>query len=163
MEELLDSVPVRYLKGLKSIVLSNQSALTRNQRRQKVWSRKRKHRLADARGAYYRPTSSSPAAVWLYVDNILKSSPAWTLRIPLLRYVELGEVLFHEVGHHIHAAHIPVYDGAENVAENWSRTLRRQFFRKHYWYLTPFRYPLLLLIRLARRVAVTLRGRTQKA
>jgi hypothetical protein len=162
VEELLDCVPATYLRGLKKVVLTNQSALTRDQRRQKIWGRGRKYRLAEARGAYYQATSSSPATVWLYVDNILKSSPAWTLRIPLVRYVEFGEVLFHEIGHHIHAVHIPVYDGKENVAEDWSRKLRRQFFRKHYWYLVPFRYPLSLLLKLVLRIVKALRGTTQR-
>src|SRR6266852_945495 len=73
LEDPLDAVPPKYLVGLKTIVLANQSALTRNQRRQKIWSRNRKIRLAEARGSYYRATESSPATVWLYVDNILLS------------------------------------------------------------------------------------------
>jgi len=157
VEQLLGSVPANYLRGLKAIVLSNQRALTRNQRRQKIWGRGRKHRLAEARGAYYGATNSSPATVWLYVDNILKMSPPWTLRIPVVRYAELGEVLFHEIGHHIHAVHVPVYDGKENVAEDWSRRLGRQFFRKHYWYLVPFRYPLSVLVKSALRIVKSLR------
>lgn len=162
VEELLDSVSADYLKGLKTIVLCNQAALTHDQRRQKVWGRGRKYRLAEARGAYYRATNSRPATVWLYVDNILKASPPWSLRIPVARYAEFGEVLFHEIGHHIHAVHIPIYDGKENVAEDWSRRLRRQFFRKHYWYLVPFRYPLSVLLNLALRVTAR-RTTTPKA
>ena len=52
LEDLLDGVPAKYLVGLKTIVLVNHSALTRNQRRQKTWSRNRKIRLAAARGCY---------------------------------------------------------------------------------------------------------------
>jgi hypothetical protein len=148
VEELVESVPRNYLKGLKTIVLCNRAALTRDQRRQKVWGRGRKYRLVEARGAYYRATNSRPATVWLYVDNILKASPAWMLRIPVACYAEFGEVLFHEIGHHIHTVHVPIYDGKENVAEDWSRKLTQQFFRKHYWYLVPFRYPLLALVKM---------------
>lgn len=148
LEELLGSVPAKYLKGLKSIVLCNSAALTRDQRRQKIWGRRRKYRLAEARGAYYRATNSRPATVWLFVDNILKPWPSWIFRIPIFCYADLGEVLFHEIGHHIHAAHIPVYDGKENVAEDWSRKLRGQFLRKRYWYLVP----LSPVVRLALRV-----------
>jgi hypothetical protein len=154
---LLDCVSANYLRGLQAIILANQAALTRNQRRQKIWSRNRKIRLAEARGAYYRATGSSPAIVWLYVDNILKASPPWTLKIPLVRYAEFGEVLYHEIGHHIHAAHEPVHEGKENVAENWSKRLRRQFFRRRYWYLVPFRYPMLLLIKIALRITEAFR------
>jgi len=74
VETLLESVPPKYTVGLKTVVLTNQSALARNQRRQKIWQRGRKHRLANARGAYYRATRSTPATVWLYVDT--SSSPS---------------------------------------------------------------------------------------
>jgi hypothetical protein len=158
---LLDCVSVDYLRGLKAIILANQAALTRNQRRQKIWSRNRKTRLTSARGAYYRATRSSPAIVWLYVDNILKGTPAWTLKVPIARYAEFGEVLYHEIGHHIHAAHEPVHEGKENVAEDWSKRLGRQFFRRHYWYLVPFRYPMLLLIKAALRIIKAFRRRRQ--
>jgi len=84
VENLLESVPKNYLAGLKTIVLTNHSTLTRDQRRQKVWQRGRKLKLARVRGAYYRATRSRPAVVWLYVDNIFRSQPAWTLRVPFL-------------------------------------------------------------------------------
>jgi len=162
INDLVDCVPPNHLVGLKSIILTNQAALTRDQRRQKVWGRRRKYRLAEVRGAYYRATNSRPATVWLYVDNILKGTPAWTLRVPLVRYAEFGEVLYHEVGHHIHAAHKPIHDGPENVADAWSRKLSINFFRKHYWYLVPVRYPLLLLTRLALWVTQSLRNATRR-
>jgi len=152
VETLLESVPPKYTVGLKTVVLTNQSALARNQRRQKIWQRGRKHRLANARGAYYRATRSTPATVWLYVGNILQSQPGWTLRVPILRYLSLGPVLYHEIGHHIHAVHRPVYDGKENVAEKWSSYLSGQFLRKHYWYARPVLYMMWLMIRVIKRV-----------
>jgi hypothetical protein len=90
------------------------------------------YRLAESLGSYSRAWKSSPATVWLYVDNIAKGAPPWVLVVPLLRYVVVGDVLYHEIGHHIHAVHRPVYDGKENVAEDWSRRLGRQFIRKRY-------------------------------
>src|SRR5580693_3762752 len=72
VENLLASVPKKYLVGLRTIVLTNRSGLTKNQQRQKIWGRKGKSKLADARGAYYRATTSRPASVWLYVDNIFQ-------------------------------------------------------------------------------------------
>ena len=140
VEMLLRYVPQEYLVGLKSIVLTNRAALNRNQRRQKIWSRNRKVRLAECRGSYSREWKSSPATVWLYVDNILQSEPEALRRIPILRYYSTGEVLYHEIGHHIHSVHEPVYEGRENVAEDWSRRLWRHFLRTRYWYLTPFLY-----------------------
>jgi hypothetical protein len=158
VEGLLEYVPPHYLRGLDKIVLTNQSALTRDQRRQKIWGRRRKYRLAEARGAYSESTNSSPAMVWLFVDNMLKSQPTWALKTPLLRYSEFGEVLYHEIGHHIHAVHEPVHRGKENVAENWSKKLRWEFFRSRYWYLIPIRYPLLLLTKLAVRILQSIRN-----
>lgn len=160
VEDLLKSVPPKYLVGLKTIVLTNREALTRDQRRQRVWSRSRKVRLAEVRGAYYRSTRTSPASVTLYVDNILASHvPPWITKVPFLRYCDLDTVLFHEIGHHIHAAHVRVYEGKENIAEDWSRTLKRRFFRRHYWYALPLLYPLSLAIRLAKRIMTAANSR----
>lgn len=138
VETLLRYVPSEYLAGLATIILTNSSALTRDKRKQKVWSRNRKVRLAECLGSYSRASQSSPAAVWLYVDNIVKVESPWWEKVPLLRYAALADVLYHEIGHHIHSVHRPVYDGRENVAEDWSRKLWRRFCRKHYWYLLPF-------------------------
>jgi hypothetical protein len=141
IEDLVSAVPPGYLAGLKTILLTNQSALTRDQRRQKVSGRKGKYSLAKAAGAYYKATNSSPAYVLLLIDNILSSSPSWALQVPYFRYTVLSETLYHEIGHHIHAARLPVHDGKENVAEDWQRKLDRIFIRKRFWYLRPISYP----------------------
>jgi hypothetical protein len=142
VETLLCYVPPKYLVGLKAIVLTNQAGLTRNKRKQKVWSRNRKVRLAESLGSYSHSSRSSPATVWLYVDNIVDSGIAWWKWVPVLRYVVPGNVLYHEIGHHIHAEHRPVHEGRENVAEDWSSKLMRNFYRRHYWYIFPFLYVL---------------------
>jgi hypothetical protein len=152
LDELLDAVPTKYLVGLKTILLTNRTALTRDQRRQKTWSRNRKIRLADARGWYQGASRSSPASICLYVDNILQSEQPWMRRVPLLRYEALGTVLYHEIGHHIHAVHKPIFAGKENVAEDWSRKLFVRFLRLRYWYLKPLFYPPALIARLVRRL-----------
>lgn len=137
VEELLTAVPSEYLTGLKSIVLTNRSALSRDQRRQKIRQGGRNHEFAKSQGAYYRATRSRPATVWLFVDNILDSLPGWALRIPMVRWVLVGSVLYHEIGHHIHRVHKPVYRDKEDVAEDWSAKLGFRFFRKRYWYFRP--------------------------
>ena len=152
LDDLLDAVPPKYLIGLKTIVLANRSALTRDQRRQKTWSRNRKIRLVEARGSYYQARTSSPATVWLYVDNILRSEDPWFRRLPILRYYALATVLYHEIGHHIHAVHKPIFQGKEVVAEDWSKKLFGRFCRLRYWYLRPFVYPIWLSIELVRRI-----------
>jgi hypothetical protein len=142
VETLLRYVPPKYLVGLKTIVLTNRAGLTRSKRKQRVWSRNRMVRLADSLGSYSRASRSSPATVWLYVDNICRQQAEWFRWIPLLRYAVSADVLYHEIGHHIHTVHRRVHDGRENVAEDWSRKLSGHFWRKHYWYLLPLLYPL---------------------
>ena len=140
VETLLRFVPPKYLVGLKTIVLTNRAGLTGNKRKQKVRSRNRTVRLADCLGSYSSAGRNSTATVWLYVDNIVKAELSWCRWVPLLRYTMPAEVLYHGIGHHIHAVHRPIHEGAENVAEDWGRRLWRGFLRQHYWYLTPFLY-----------------------
>jgi hypothetical protein len=64
----------------------------------------------------------------------------WELRTALLCYEPLATVLYHEIDHHIHAEHKPVYEGKENVAEDWSRKLSGRFYFQHYWHLKPLFY-----------------------
>ena len=159
VDTLLRYVPRKYLVGLKTIVLTNRAGLTRDKRRQKVWSRNRKVRLAESMGSYSRAWRSSPATVWLYVDNIVEAGATWWNWVPVLRYMIPAEVLYHEIGHHIHTEHRPVHEGRENVAEDWSGKLWGNFCRKHYWYLFPFLY---VLARLASPIAKRMK-RTPKA
>ena len=146
IETLLKYVPPKYLVGLETIVLTNREGLTRDQRRQKVWSRNRKIRLADALGSYSAASKSSQATVWLYVDNICAAESSWWRKVPLLRYMRPSDVLYHEIGHHIHKAHRPEYTEREDVAEDWGRKLWGRFLRKHYWYLFPVLYVLARLL-----------------
>lgn len=138
VEELLTAVPPEYLAGLRSIVLTNRSALSRDQRRQKIRQGGRNHEFAKSQGAYYRATRSRPAAVWLFADNILDAIPKWFIRLPFVRYVVVGGVLYHEIGHHIHRTCRPIYRDKEAIAEDWSTKLGYRFFRKRYWYFRPF-------------------------
>lgn len=145
VETLLKYVPAKYLVGLKTVVLTNQAAFARDKQKQKVWSRKRKLRLADLRGSYTRAWQSSPAVVWLYVDNIISAEDWWWKWVPLYRYIFVSDVLYHEIGHHIHTVHKPIYDEREDVAEDWRKKLFALFVRKHYWYWLPVLYPVALV------------------
>ena len=145
VEDLVAFLPSRHLVGLKTILLTNSAAVTPRQRRQKIFQRGRKHKLVEARGAYYRATPSRQAYVTLFVDNILKAWSPGELRFSFFRRMMIAEILYHEVGHHIHTVHRPVFDGRENVAGNWERKLSQAYLRKHYWYLIPFRRPILLM------------------
>jgi len=68
----------------------------------------------------------------------------------------LGDVLFHELGHHIHQLHIPEHEGPENVAEKWSKKLRGKLLRKRYWYLMSLLYPLARLYRWSKQLSKAL-------
>ena len=150
VETLLAYVPPKYLAGLKTIILTNSSGLSRERRRQKTWSRNRKVRLSECGGFYSRATRSSPATVSLYVDNIVRDLPRWMSRPPVVRYMVPSDVLYHEIGHHIHAVHKPIHEQREDVAEEWTHKLWSHFLRKHYWYLLPVLYPPALLFKFAK-------------
>lgn len=152
LNELLSAVPSKYLLGLRRIILANQSALTRDQRRQKIWSGGHKIHLSLARGAYYKASRNSTATIWLYVDNILRSEDPWWRKISILRYQTLAGVLYHELGHHIHATQEPQHADKETVAEEWSHKLSGQFYRRRYRYLMPVFYPLGLVFAAIRRI-----------
>jgi hypothetical protein len=132
VELLVKYVPAKYLVGLKTIVLTNRSALSRDRRRKKVWTRNRKVRVSESMGSYSRSGKSAPATVWLYVDNMLDIDSTWWSRGPRIRCFGVSEVLYHEIGHHIHSVHKPVHEGRENVAEDWRRRLQDDFFREHF-------------------------------
>jgi hypothetical protein len=160
IETLLLYIPPKYLTGLKTIVLTNRSGLTRDKRRQKVWSRNRKILLADASGSYSRATKSSPATVWLYVDNLARNA-GWMLRVPFLCYMMPADVLYHEVGHHIHTVHKPIHEEREDVAQDWSGKLYADFVRKRYWYIYPFLYIVARIVSpIAKRLKRRSRGRS---
>jgi hypothetical protein len=108
VEMLLSYVPQKYFVGLKTIILTNKAGMTRDKRRQKVWSRNRKIILADALGSYSAATRSSPASVSLHVDNIVDSDPDWFRRLPVFGHGTLAHVLYHEIGHYIHRTTRPV-------------------------------------------------------
>jgi hypothetical protein len=148
VDDLLKAVPPRHLIGLNTIVLTNQAAQLRKRKQQKIWSRNHKIKLVETLVYYSGASRSSRASITLHIDNILKRAPSRELRIPFVRYYPLAGALYHEIGHHIHAEHNPIYEGKESVAEDWSDKLSQRFYRTHYWYLIPLLRPLVFLIEL---------------
>ena len=78
----------------------------------------------------------------------LKGFPS---RIPMLRDIVFGHVLFHEIGHHIHNTVRPEYDQKEDVADKWAGKLNGDFVRKKYWYALPILIPVLTVYKFIRR------------
>jgi hypothetical protein len=146
VRKLIRTVPEKYLQGLESVVLTNQSGLSRKRRLGKVTSRKRRHPRSSITGLYHPAYRGEKAWIELFVDKIEFSAyGCWW--IPLLREMAFGMVLFHEIGHHIDYMMKPGIREKEDVADDWRKKLFMNFFRKKYWYLIPVRKPLVLLLK----------------
>ena len=123
VEDLLRQVSEMHLAGLRAVVLTNAGGLARKRRRARTWTRNRKIAIAEARGVYHGHWKGQPPWIELFVDRICDGIPSWALRFPFLRELMFAEVLFHEVGHHIHATTQKEHADREAVADKWRRPL----------------------------------------
>jgi hypothetical protein len=143
VERMLASVPPKYLIGLKEVVLTNSSGLPRKLRRSGTKARKRKVRIVETLGLYHPAWRSGPAWIEIFVDNTLKRSETrWLMRLNFLREAKIADVLFHEIGHHIHFATHPEYREKEDVADVWKVRLKKQYLRIRHPILKAIFYPL---------------------
>jgi hypothetical protein len=122
VEDLLESVRPDLLAGLRSVVLTNASALTGTRKRQ------HKRRFGKTRdtvllGRYYPAWNGEPAWIEVFVDETLAQVPAWLLSLTFVRATSIGWVLYHEVGHHIHTTAKPEHRDKEKVADEWRTKL----------------------------------------
>jgi hypothetical protein len=138
---LLNTVPEKFVRGLDSILLTNEAALPRRDRRGKVSSRKRKYDKTRIAGRYHPRYRGSLPYIELRVDKILAVGRV-ALRIPAVVNLIFGDVLFHEIGHHIHYEIRPEHAEKEDVADSWGKKLGYNFIRKHYWYALPILIPI---------------------
>jgi len=70
------------------------------------------------------------------VDQILTQYPEIFLLVPMFKAYVVGEILYHEIGHHIHRLKKPRYrTEKEAVADQWKEKLLQGFFVRRYWYL----------------------------
>jgi hypothetical protein len=133
VRRMLESVPEKYLLGLGEVVLTNASGLPRKRRRSITKSRRRKVSVIEARGLYHPAFNGSRAWIEIFVDNTLRGwENGWWLRIPLLGEGKIGDVLFHEIGHHIHFSCRPEYREREDVADVWKVRLQKQYTKKRF-------------------------------
>jgi len=148
VQRMLDSVPQKYLNGLSEVVLTNSSGLPRKLRRSVTKSRKKKVKVAQARGLYHQAWDGKPAWIEIFVDNALKGwENGFWLKIPFFREGRLSEVLFHEIGHHIHYTARPEYREREDVADVWKVKLERNWFSRRHPVLRVFMRGLFRLFR----------------
>src|SRR5712692_1064227 len=137
VEKLLQQVSEVHLSGLREVVLTNAGGLARKRRRARTWTRNRKIAIADARGLCHGAWKGQPPWIELFVDRICDGLPLWALRVPLVRDLMFSDVLFHEIGHHIHATTQKEYEDRELVADKWRRALAGPYLRRRYWYVGP--------------------------
>lgn len=149
VERMVASVPSKYLTGLKEIVLTNSSGLSRKRRRSVTKARKHKVKIVEAGGLYHQAWRGNFAWIEIFVDNTLRGvENSWWLKINFIRESVLAGVVFHEIGHHIHATTNPEYRDKEDVADSWMRKLKKQYFRSRLEWLRIIVYPLRPLLRL---------------
>jgi hypothetical protein len=141
--ELLESLSVEHVGGLFSIVLTESAQIRKGKTRRVAG---RKYALKECLGFYRGRWRGEPPAIFLVVDNIIRTRPTWFWRLPLAGDVALGAVLFHEIGHHLNATVGSLAGGEEASAEEWKRRLSRIHLRRKYWYLRPLRTPLRLVL-----------------
>jgi hypothetical protein len=136
VRKLLTVVPERYFRELDCIVLTNESALSRKERVGTIKSRKRKVQISRVRGLYHHAWHGKPAWIEIRLDKTLSLIPKMLTWVPLFRELSIGEVLYHELGHHIHSCVRPEYKEKEDVADDWGIKLSGQFVWTHYRWLT---------------------------
>ncbi len=146
VERMVAAVPERYLAGLGRVVLTCAGELPRR-RRGKIWSKKKKVPIERCRGLYHHKHREEQAWIELFVDNILEPKPPRFFR-SLLVESAVGEVLYHELGHHIHSTQARQHRDREAVADEWAEELLRDYFRQKYQVLRlvlrlPLRFVLL--------------------
>jgi len=148
VQRMLKSIPEKYLDGLGEVVLTNPSGKSRKRRRAMTKSRNHKVRALDARGLYHPAWHNQPAWIEIFVDNTLKHwEKSWWLKLSFIREAEIGDVLFHEIGHHIHFTSQPEYKEREDVADIWKVRLERNYHRNRRPFLRVISLPFRPLMR----------------
>ena len=129
VELLMSHVPAEHLKGLRQVVLTNSACVLKTHKGKYTFDGKRM-RAADLRGFY------GDGYIFLIIDRILDHHLQWFLLVPMFKNLAIGEILYHELGHHIHRRNEPGFrDNREAVADEWSDELLVEFFKQRYWYL----------------------------
>jgi hypothetical protein len=141
VKNLLKYVPKRWLEGIKNIYITDTKNFNRNDIR---YYNKKKYLNKVVLGTYEN-LKDNKGIIIIYVDNILKTCSYNPLIAPLTKYFKISEILYHEIGHHIHNTIKPEFKEKENTANYYKEKLHRSLIRKRYWYLIIFLFPLILI------------------
>jgi hypothetical protein len=147
IERLLMTVPHDDLVGLDEIAVAD--ALPR--RGQHVAAGLYRRRWS--RGGWQR----QPARIDLAFDGIYLDMPRWLFRVPFVRRLMLANILYHEIGHHVHRvrAHGVSKGDQEEFAERYARAQLKHLFTRWRPLIAPFAR---LALRLGNRGRAGTRG-----
>jgi hypothetical protein len=129
VSKLLDRVPEQYLQGLDCVVLTNMSGQPRRSRLGKIPSSKGYVSKSRVLGLYHAAHRGKRAWIEIYVDRIAGRHKGH-LWVPFALEFAFGDVLLHEIGHHIHATVAREHSDKEDVAERWRKELWGTLARK---------------------------------
>jgi hypothetical protein len=132
VERLLASLSTAHLNGLSAIVLSDGATAT--ERKVRV-ARRNRHGIFI--GRYHHAWKQDSAWIEIVVDRTIDRVPRRYHGVQFIRDFVIGEVLFHEVGHHLHFAIGSAERGGEESAEDWAMRLAVVHFGKRYGHLRP--------------------------
>jgi hypothetical protein len=93
---------------------------------------------------YHHKWNGEPAWIEIFIDNILSNIVGGGVfwKIKFVQDIFLSEVLFHEIGHHIHKTMAPDHSEREDNADKWGARLSKHYGFRAYWYLVPILVPL---------------------
>ena len=139
VDRLLSSLDSSHVTGLSGIVLTDAVQSTNG-------GQGNRSQRQVTLGKYYRRRNGEPAWIELTVDEILKEFRAPFHKLQYSRDLVIARVLYHELGHHLHATRRGIGRAPESSAEAWQTRLSRIHFSHRYGYLKPV-LPLLRLVR----------------
>ena len=148
VERLLAPLEVGHTNGLAAIVLTN-AAVADNRKSRRPMRRRRK---GLAIGRYHPGVRGRQPWIELIVDRIVGQLPHVLQFFPLLQYLTVAHVLYHEIGHHLHETVGSAARGGEPSAEEWRKRLTRRYFpKRHGFVLRLFRPIARAFVRRSRR------------
>lgn len=111
--------------------------------------------MGQVRGLYHQEWNDQPAWIEVFVDKIANGPGIkWLCKIPVIRDLVMADVVYHELGHHVHKTRRPEFREREDVADDWCKHFTRAYLRGRYRHLLPLFWIASSLIRLSMRVGL---------